>query len=223
MCVLLFVLALTSSVLAQAPVPNKPPGFVLQSGSNVSHVAIDAFYDLLCPYSKANWPVLLNVIQHFKSQVEVRLHLCPLPYHHHAFFTANAAHIVANINPDVYPKFVSLMFDHQEDLSSKAVNLTESQVRQRISDIVGAGNLGISSEEMMKMFGNETIKIEAILAWVYAVGRTINGTPMFVVNGMISLEASGFNTSDWINFVDDLLHPIDKVDNVNSNQFMGLT
>ncbi|XP_062506770.1 uncharacterized protein LOC134183292 [Corticium candelabrum] len=204
--IFVLVLAILGLSVAQVPVPSHVPGFVIQNGSESAHVVIDAFYDLLCPDSKANWPILQKVMDHYKDDVRVRLVLFPLPYHHHAFFTAFAAQIFLTHHSSAYEQFVSLIFEHQDELLSGGVNMTQSEVQQHIASIVSSGDIGVTSQQMMMGFKDENLAERAVLEWKYSAGRTINGTPEFAVNGMVVVDASNYSESQWIKFIDGLLH-----------------
>jgi hypothetical protein len=63
----------------QTHVPSVPVGVVVQNGTESTHIQLDAFYDLLCPDSKSNWPILQELMSHFKDELRVRIILFPLP------------------------------------------------------------------------------------------------------------------------------------------------
>eukprot|EP00118_Oscarella_pearsei_P025830 m.308862 g.308862 ORF g.308862 m.308862 type:complete len:209 (+) comp44967_c0_seq1:835-1461(+) len=200
---ILFSVCLASAVLSQTSVPSRPTGYYLQQGSTI---VLEAFYDLLCPDSKASWPVLQQLMEHFKAELTVILHLFPLPYHHDAFFATEVAQMVIAKHPTEYKSFVSLMFQHQDDMKTGAVNLTEPQVKSRMASIVGSGGLGITETEVMAGFNNSDVYETAVLAWKMAAQRSIHGTASFVVNSIFVAEAGNFKAQDWMDFINKLLN-----------------
>ncbi|XP_062507276.1 uncharacterized protein LOC134183701 [Corticium candelabrum] len=205
----LLLVAWAVSVAAQLEthVPSVPVGVVVQNGTESTHVHLDVFYDLLCPDSKANWPALQQLMSHFKSDLRVRIVLFPLPFHHHAFFTAQAAYTVASKKESIYADFVSLMFERQAELKvGPAVNFTEDEVRQHIASIVSSGNFGITSSEIMAGFEDDAVYERAVLDWKHSCDRTISDTPGFAINGIKVPEAGTFSMSDWVKVIESLVN-----------------
>lgn len=94
-------LATASLVTAGAtpPIPVRPPGY--RKGSPSAPVRLEAFVDLLCPDSKAAWPVIQDVYNSYTGDVlELVVHLFPLPYHTNAFATAQSALVVNSLGAD---------------------------------------------------------------------------------------------------------------------------
>ena len=83
---------------------NASPGGVLHAGRSrhvVTHVSsvwgccvewIQAYLDLQCPFSKASWPVVKQVIASYSDAMTFTFHLFPLPFHHNSFFMAQVQH-----------------------------------------------------------------------------------------------------------------------------------
>ena len=107
--------ALAASLAAAQPVPLPPsPDFWLRVGSETAQVKLDVFVDLLCPDCAAEWTTLLAVAAHYSpSQLALRVHLFPLPYHTWAFSAAYAANAIAAVNASDAAKlaWTSYMFN----------------------------------------------------------------------------------------------------------------
>ncbi len=58
---LLALLPLLAGAQPFAPLPYRPPGFAFNPATNQTAVVIRGFFDLLCPDSKAAWPVVQQV------------------------------------------------------------------------------------------------------------------------------------------------------------------
>lgn len=67
---------------AQYPIPAKYDGFVYKVGHHrglVDAVLVEAFYDPMCPYSRASWPALKQAVDHYGHRVSLIVHTFPLP------------------------------------------------------------------------------------------------------------------------------------------------
>ena len=75
--------ALTSnSVVAQAPVPDAPPGFVYKASSVDVPVHLEAWVDLVCPDSKKQFHVYQQIVDSYgPDKVRFDALMFPLPYH----------------------------------------------------------------------------------------------------------------------------------------------
>jgi protein-disulfide isomerase len=64
---------------------------VARTGDADAAIKLEAFVDLQCPDSKAVWPILLQLAKHYgPHKLQLVATLFPLPYHHNAFFAAQA-------------------------------------------------------------------------------------------------------------------------------------
>ena len=86
----------------QVPIPHVPggDGFDLAEASVRPHFPaprLDAFYDLVCPDSKASWPTIKALSTHYGTKLEIRVQPFPLPYHHNAFYLWQGAIFVAEV------------------------------------------------------------------------------------------------------------------------------
>jgi hypothetical protein len=109
----LCLLSAAAFVGAQVPIPTTPDGFFkvrrnhsffgrvdvagsvmrLESGraqgSAGAPVVIDVFIDLMCPDSKAAFPTLLKLTDHYGAEtLRLAVHSFPLPYHRNAYLAA---------------------------------------------------------------------------------------------------------------------------------------
>lgn len=135
--------ALAALALAQdVPLPNTPDGWVLQAGVGKG-VVVNAFEDFLCSDCAAAFPVLKQLLAHYKnSAVSFVLHSFPLPYHTWAFRCAQGAHVVRSINGTDASvlAYQEMMFDNQGDFFDPSINQT--WVDAHIVDLVST-HLGL--------------------------------------------------------------------------------
>ena len=80
------------------PLPNTPDAY-LRLGSPSAQVVMDVFVDLLCPDCAGDWPILKQLSAHYTpEQLQLVIHLFPLPYHTNAFYVAYAANVITTLN-----------------------------------------------------------------------------------------------------------------------------
>ena len=91
-----FMLLLTtflSFTSAQIPIPKRPLGFPYGPDGQ-SQVQLHAFLDLACPDSKAAFPVLQEVADHYEvSNLRLTAIMFPLPYHRAAWLSTQVSFI----------------------------------------------------------------------------------------------------------------------------------
>lgn len=98
----------------QAPIPNRPLGFVYKNASHAAPVHIDVFLDLACPDSKRCFPVLKQVADMYTDRsVRVKFLIFPLPYHRNAHIAAIVSTCVHfMLSCLCYALFVALKSDY---------------------------------------------------------------------------------------------------------------
>ncbi|XP_065843150.1 uncharacterized protein [Oscarella lobularis] len=198
------VVLLLERASAQTPVPSRPLGYTLQNGSNI---VIDAFYDLLSSECQANWPVLQSVAKQYVGKVTLKIHMFPLPFNHQSFFVAQTAHqlMLTKCKPSVYSSFVTLILKNQKDLTTGSVNMSETQVKESIAELVSSAKLGLTESQVLAGFKDNHVYELSVMSWKYAAAQSITGTPEFIVNGVEVPNASTFIKEDWIKFIESLL------------------
>ena len=89
---LVSVLSLLASLLllvsSQVPIPSRPQGFPYDQSSCEAPVHLEAFMDLICPDSKAAFPTLLEVADHYGQVLSLNMLMFPLPYHRVAYLAS---------------------------------------------------------------------------------------------------------------------------------------
>lgn len=84
---ILLVTTILSFTSAQIPIPKQALGFPYGSEGQ-SQVQLDAFLDLACPDSKAAFPVLEAVADHYGvTNLRLNAIMFPLPYHRAAWLS----------------------------------------------------------------------------------------------------------------------------------------
>lgn len=180
-------------------------GFVYMESSQPM-VSVELFYDHLCIDSKANWPLLKQVLETYKEQaVEAIIHIYPLPYHHNAYFMQQAGVVVRHEDIKSFIPLLELVFANQASFLAGAVNETEPQVQSKMADLISDNLATISREKVLAGFADSQVTTEARYAWKYAASRGITGTPQFIVNGVHVPTAADFTAPEWEKLIGGLL------------------
>eukprot|EP00041_Stephanoeca_diplocostata_P020114 m.442952 g.442952 ORF g.442952 m.442952 type:complete len:243 (+) comp21478_c1_seq2:163-891(+) len=189
------------------PLPASPPGFSY-TGSPASRVHLEVFGDNLCSWTKAAWPVIQQLAQTYDANaLEIRMHFFPLPYHHNAFFVAEADRYIGTtafggkVGARLFP-FVEAIFAQQETLLTQAENLTEAQVQNRICDI--AASVGVPAANLTAAFANRTMNLATRAMFKYACSRGVTYTPAFYLNGF-EINPAPTNLSAWGAYINPLI------------------
>eukprot|EP01129_Flabellula_baltica_P012356 TRINITY_DN5573_c0_g1_i1.p1 TRINITY_DN5573_c0_g1~~TRINITY_DN5573_c0_g1_i1.p1 ORF type:complete len:209 (-),score=41.31 TRINITY_DN5573_c0_g1_i1:34-660(-) len=203
--VLLCFLLLSTQILAQAPVPTRPEGYVI--GEYTAPVRMEVFVDWMCPASAAAWPVIQSVLKHYgPSKVQLTMYVLALPYHRNSFYAAKAGHVVTHMNGDVF-KWTDLIFKNQVKwFNGPSRNMTGYQVADDMAKL--ATQIGLDEKDFIANFFNDDIDWEARVSWKYAVSRGNWGTPLFWLNGVMFPD-SGSTLQDWIKIIDPIIGKTD--------------
>ncbi|XP_072014197.1 uncharacterized protein [Amphiura filiformis] len=188
-------------VCGQIPIPNRPLGFPYAPASQ-SLVQLDAFLDLTCPYSKASFPVLKEVADHYGStNLGLNVLIFPLPYHRSAWLAAQSTYIVNGM--DSWIKWMADFFDDQDKFTTDAtVDKSDSEIMKMIADV--AGKVVERLTFLSKLLEDEGDS-DARIMWKYSCSRTVSGTPQFLVNGVSVAASSSWTFDDWKSIIDPLL------------------
>ncbi|KAJ0399575.1 hypothetical protein P43SY_009634 [Pythium insidiosum] len=198
-------------VSAQLPTPTKPPGFTYGHGSADAGVQLEAYIDLLCPFSKAALPGLRDVAAHYApDEFRLRFVLFPLPYHQHAYAAAESAFTITEaLGEAQFPRWLETVYDNQSKFGNKKTkNLSAVQVtdlffqlaKDTFPDLTKA-----SWEKGMTGYGGTDADGQARTWWKYTCTRGIAGTPTYTLNG-VSLDAdSEWDLNAWKKVLDPLV------------------
>ncbi|GFN99614.1 eppin [Plakobranchus ocellatus] len=93
--VITLVVSLVTSHGQSLNIPKRPLGFIYGGAAQDPCVEIAAYLDVTCPDSEAVYPTLLQVAEFYaSSDVQLRMHLFPLPYHRNSYVISKAAHVL---------------------------------------------------------------------------------------------------------------------------------
>ena len=206
----IIAIALILAVAFSAPpIPDQPDGFVYSNPSNGAPLAtLDVYEDLLCIDCKHFEPAFKQYLNtHTINNVPVTeylkttIHLFPLPYHHHAFFTAQLAAFVASQNNNVteYFQFSDWIFEAQEEFNAGSVSLTAPQVQAKLCSEASAALDFLAEADCLNEFSNNAHNNDARISFKLASYYGVNGTPTLFLNG-VEVDPP-LTTQGWINLL----------------------
>ncbi|CAI5702897.1 hypothetical protein KXD40_004130 [Peronospora effusa] len=202
--------ALYSLVDAQM-IPRRPPGFTLGNGSADAGVQLESYIDLLCPDSKSAYPGLKKIVQHYESdEVRVRFVLFPLPYHQHAFATAEASYtITIALGDKRFTDWLEVMYANQDIFSNKASkDLSPIQVAAKLKSLAQKTFPSLTDAEwdsQMTGYGGTAADVYSRESWKYTCTRSMSGTPMYTLNGVPFDAGADWTFEQWLKVVDPLV------------------
>ncbi|KAF0694104.1 Aste57867_14990 [Aphanomyces stellatus] len=196
---------------AQVPVPATPPGFVIANGAADANAQLDMFVDLLCPYSKMAYPALKQVVhQLLPSQLRLRVHQFPLPYHHQAYSVAQASETIAYaLGPDSFEAWMDAVYAVQDSFGNKVTeNDGQKLVTAQIKQLAQRTFPNLTDAQWDDgMAGGSDRDGDTRVAWKYACSRGISGTPMFLLNDVAIDADPAWTTHDWLVFLKPYVDP----------------
>eukprot|EP01098_Paradermamoeba_levis_P006149 TRINITY_DN2553_c0_g1_i1.p1 TRINITY_DN2553_c0_g1~~TRINITY_DN2553_c0_g1_i1.p1 ORF type:complete len:225 (+),score=50.15 TRINITY_DN2553_c0_g1_i1:108-782(+) len=207
-----FVLFLSVHLIfASQPIPVTYDGHRL--GNLSAQVTVEAFFDFLCPDSKAAWPIVQQVLSHYgPEKVQLILHVFPLPYHRNAFLAAQAGEVVSGvIGVEMFWKWTNLIFANQNSFfNSPTANLSSNQVIDKMGSLVSS-NLPISKSDFIQGMQSDDLNELARVSWKFAASKGIYGTPMFWVNGILTSADESWTYQNWLDLLDPLFQNFKSV------------
>ncbi|MGF1515001.1 MAG: DsbA family protein [Elainellaceae cyanobacterium] len=198
------------------PVPPRFPGYRLSSGDasvqdasvQDAPVQIEVFLDLECPFSKKAWPTMLALINQGDPPVAITAHMIVLCDHRQSWDLTKALTEVAGNDGQRGWKFISHLYQHQQDFNSAAF---EDKTRQDLFRLMGrlveSFDPALPASELVKDSAEDggAIASCAKRSIRYAADRGVWSTPTFIINGskVPQLESSS-TLSDWQAFLASL-------------------
>jgi len=161
----------------------------------------EVFWDLQCPYSKANWKLLPKIKDRFGDEYDFSVHLTSLLFHSQAFVGQCASHLImAKLGDEARLKFIDACFEQQDIYMNAAVG----DARKSEVDAIFAGiceKLGFfedsdkltKSEFLDKLHDWELATKPAWTEHKEALELGVHGAPKSVIDGVLMANSE----SDW--------------------------
>jgi protein-disulfide isomerase len=187
------------------PVPKRPSGFTL--GHTNSRVTVDVFVDIQCPHSKKAWPVICQLVDHYKDEpVSVTVHLLTLSNHRQAWEMSLGLFAVAANEAQVFFDFASYIYARQEQFyNGPFEHKTHNDLRQLVADFA-ADHAGVERTWVLKRMADNDVYIDARTPIRYAATKAVWATPTFFINNADNVPITFESTVDeWVKTIDALL------------------
>lgn len=187
------------------PIPKRPSGFTL--GAAAADVTINAFVDIQCPHSKAAWPTLLDVLEHYHGKsVSVTVHLMTLSNHRQAWDMSLGLFAVAEGNAKRFFDFASFLFERQQQFdNAQFKHKTHEDLRLLVADFAYE-HCGLDKQKLLARIDQHDIYIEARTPIRYAATRAVWATPTLFINNADDVPVNHQSTlDDWIAVIDPIL------------------
>ncbi|KAF4044185.1 Thioredoxin [Phytophthora infestans] len=192
-------------------IPRRPPGFTMGGGSADAGVQLESYIDLLCPDSKSAYPGLKNLAEHYEAdELRVRFVLFPLPYHQHAFATAEAAFTVTTALGDKsFTTWLETIYANQDIFWNKATkDLSPIQVVEKLKKLAQKTFPSLTDkqwDEQMTGYGGTDVDDHTRESWKYTCSRGMSGTPMYTLNGVPFAADADWTFEQWYKVIDPLV------------------
>ncbi len=187
------------------PIPYRPSGFLL--GNPAALVTIDVFMDIQCPHSRAAWPNLLAVIEHYQDEpVSLKVHMITLSNHRQAWDISLGLFALAEGDASNFRDFTSFVYEQQEQFYNAAfLHKTHEELRQFLADLAHK-HCGVDRVAFLKRVSDEDIYIDARTPIRYAATKAVWATPTFFVNNADNVPIDHRSRlEDWKGVIDPLL------------------
>ncbi|KAF6174325.1 hypothetical protein GIB67_040818 [Kingdonia uniflora] len=205
------VLIIVLVISVGATIPAKSDGFVYGDPPDYSKsIIIEAFFDPICPDSRASWPPLKQALHYYSSSsssVSLILHPFALPYHDNSFVACRALHIVNKLNASATYPMLELFFQHQEKFYNQPTrDMSRTSVIDHIVMLAekAVGNSLLSAVE--SGFSDRQTDLATRVSFKYGCSRGVYGTPFFFVNGFLLPDAGdAIDYKGWKSIIDPLI------------------
>ena len=200
---LLIVFALFIALVhAEQLVPLSKNSYGITFGPADASLHLEVFYDLNCPYCKAQDALLEEIFSENDIKgLRITYHQFPLPLHRNAFILAKATRVIGALLGDKEAiRFAQYIFKNQDKFSNaNTYKLSNEQVEQLIALQARTlfGNK-VSDSEISNGLRDDNIERTTRLDYKYGLSRGVNGTPKNHANG-VPIDGSGdYKKEQWI-------------------------
>ena len=187
------------------PIPNRPSGFLL--GNPAAVVTLDAFIDIQCPHSRAAWPTLIAVLEHYRdNSVSLKVHMITLSNHRQAWDVSLGLFALAEGDASKFYDFASFVYERQDQFyNGPFLNKTHEDLRQFVTDLAEEHS-DADRDAFLERMGDNDIYIDARTPIRYAATKSVWATPTFFVNNGDNVPVDHKSSlDDWKKFIDPLL------------------
>lgn len=187
------------------PIPYRPSGFIL--GDPAAEITIDVFVDIQCPHSRAIWPTLLDVSNHYMdNSLNLKVHVITLSNHRQAWDMSLGLFALADGDANKFYDFTTYIYERQEQFyNAPFSNKTHEDLRQLVADFAESHSNVDRKEFLEKMSDNKTY-IQARTPIRYAATKAVWATPTIFINNANNVPVNHTSSLvDWQSVINPLL------------------
>lgn len=169
------------------------------------------FWDLQCPYSRANWQNMPAIQEQFRPQYDFSIHLTSLAFHYQAFPGQCAATLIGSrLGEDARLEFINACYENQSLYTKEAVgDARPSEIDAIFCNIAKEAGLLNSALTPKDFLGNVRDWDKVVKpAWAehkIALGYGVFGAPKHVIDErLIDGTESAWGVEEWIEKLKDL-------------------
>ncbi|WP_281545845.1 thioredoxin domain-containing protein [Grimontia sp. SpTr1] len=187
------------------PIPHRPSGVLL--GDPAASVTIDVFVDIQCPHSRAIWPNLMAVMEHYKGQsVSLKTHLITLSNHRQAWDMSLGLFALAEGDSEKFYRFATFLYERQDTFyNGQFLHKTHEDLRNLVADYaVEHGK--VDREAFIERMDSSDVYVQGRTPIRYAATRSVWATPTVFINnaGLVPVDHHS-SLEDWQAAIDPLL------------------
>ncbi|CBY31809.1 unnamed protein product [Oikopleura dioica] len=192
----------------QAPIPNRPVGFVYNPTGNQfveNPVEVQVFIDLQCPNCLSAWPGLKAMGDHYGPNVRLSVVAFPLPYHRAAFKMAWGLQAVNKMNPQLAYDYMDNIFANQDDIANYAAGVNDKDLVQYIANKT-VDKLNINKDTFLDKMADPNLDWATRVDWKFVCSLGVSGTPMPFINRVfLDQGVAEFTLADWTKVLDPIV------------------
>ena len=206
------------------PLPRAPLGHPVttarppsSSTSSSPTIVMEAYLDLVCPFSKRLYNRLTQEVLPALPQISLTLHQTPQPWHFQSCILHEALAAVTVVKPAAVALAWHVLLEHQDQFMDVQVqDLTKKQMVTKIADLLSRNGVIDDQAAYLQVLDLDTTNGQrnggsaATQSLKFAVKQHrqlgIHVTPTCRVNGLVVDTSSGWTLDQWKDFLGPLLN-----------------
>lgn len=212
LCLLLVTLTLINNGQAQQTMVGLPLSRVDYAFwvGQASMVTVEMTIDLSCSATKDAWETIQKVIETYDEEVQFKIRILPLPYHHTSYMLSKGASVVYFYEGDSAAlKYMNAIIEKQDDFLNTATdNMSYNDILNDLEK-VATNDTGLTLEQFYEGMdpatqAGATIEQFTRYEFKYLMLGGFYGTPQYKIQGLITEGLSTFQ--EW----EETLNPLVK-------------
>ncbi|CAH1784197.1 unnamed protein product [Owenia fusiformis] len=177
-------------------------GHIYNDGQPHASVTVEMYGELLCPYSKAQWPILKQVADHYgEDRLRLVVHQNPLPYHRNGFLVSQGVLLMQDKKPESVIPYMDAVYAAASNFSTgRSSHMSRNDVIELLSTIANQA----TSMPIADFKANiDRYRWSLVRQWKYYARLGIAGTPWFSVNSVLLTGGTPSDVEGWKALLDN--------------------